>query len=172
MSSWKLAGPHPHGITEGLKQQKLSPSGEDKDPPELVSDPAVGLNTRGSGSQLRRLSRRQDVDSAGDPLHQPLRRLATRRRGAADEPRNGLLPPGRVARVDPLGRERDVHVLARAKPPARQRSDQEVAGRAHVTGAREHEQLTGTHPLDDRTARAPQPAQVEPTPPNRCSPKP
>jgi len=34
------AGPHPHGITEGLKQQKLSPSGEDKDPPELVSDPA------------------------------------------------------------------------------------------------------------------------------------
>ena len=52
------AGPHPHGITEGLKQQKLSPSGEDKDPPELVSDPAVGLNTRGSGSQLRRLSPR------------------------------------------------------------------------------------------------------------------
>ena len=59
------AGPHPHGITEGLKQQKLSPSGEDKDPPELVSDPAVGLNTRGSGSQLRRLSPRGLPEPAG-----------------------------------------------------------------------------------------------------------
>ena len=34
------AGPHPRWITEGLKQQKLSPSGEDEEPPDRVSDPA------------------------------------------------------------------------------------------------------------------------------------
>jgi len=71
-----------------------------------------------------------------------------------------LLRMGRIAAIDALGRERHAHVLADAVAALLERADEQVARRADVARAREHDRLAVAHVVDHGRARPPQDAQV------------
>ncbi len=86
--------------------------------------------------------------------------LGARRGGAADDARRVLLRVRDVARVDPLGAERDVDVLADGEAALGQRACEQIGGRADVARRRQDQRLAGARMLDGRLARPAQRAQV------------
>ena len=103
--------------------------------------------------ELRRFGRRDADDRIQEPLVELGRRRRARRRDSANHLRRVLRRPHLVARVDPLGREGEVEVLADLQTGLLERGQEHLAGRARVRRGLEDHELTRAQRGADRGRR-------------------